>query len=237
MGGVRQQFSTAAEVVLAQESIRFFESLGPPLLRPGRLPLRRDDRGRAGRPRGAARAPGRARRARQSAVDPRSVRGLYADDVLGAVACWSDGVADPPAVARELVRRAVELGRRAARGHGRAERRRRRARDRLRAALGRVADERGARAPVRPLCRQLLRHRSARPAGRLADDRRGRDRVPLPPARRPARARDGRPGRCAGGSTRSSTRASSRTGSRGSRTATRRRPGDDRATRGRASTT
>jgi glycine/D-amino acid oxidase-like deaminating enzyme len=30
MGGVRQQFSTAAEVVLAQESIRFFESLGPP---------------------------------------------------------------------------------------------------------------------------------------------------------------------------------------------------------------
>ncbi len=30
MGGVRQQFSTAAEVVLAQESIRFFESLGSP---------------------------------------------------------------------------------------------------------------------------------------------------------------------------------------------------------------
>ena len=30
MGGVRQQFSTAAEVRLAQESIRFFEELGPP---------------------------------------------------------------------------------------------------------------------------------------------------------------------------------------------------------------
>src|ERR671931_385339 len=29
MGGVRQQFSTAAEVRLAQESIRFFEELGP----------------------------------------------------------------------------------------------------------------------------------------------------------------------------------------------------------------
>src|SRR5918992_5609371 len=31
MGGVRQQFSTAAEVRLAQESIRFFESLPPEL--------------------------------------------------------------------------------------------------------------------------------------------------------------------------------------------------------------
>jgi sarcosine oxidase subunit beta len=30
MGGIRQQFSTAAEVRLAQESIRFFEELGPP---------------------------------------------------------------------------------------------------------------------------------------------------------------------------------------------------------------
>src|SRR5439155_19489598 len=29
MGGVRQQFSTAAEVHLARESIRFFEELGP----------------------------------------------------------------------------------------------------------------------------------------------------------------------------------------------------------------
>ena len=30
MGGVRQQFSTAAEVRLVQASIEFFESLGPP---------------------------------------------------------------------------------------------------------------------------------------------------------------------------------------------------------------
>jgi glycine/D-amino acid oxidase-like deaminating enzyme len=30
MGGARQRFSTAAEVRLAQESIRFFEELGPP---------------------------------------------------------------------------------------------------------------------------------------------------------------------------------------------------------------
>ena len=43
MGGVRQQFSTAAEVRLARESIAFFDELGPPVLRPGRLPVRRDD--------------------------------------------------------------------------------------------------------------------------------------------------------------------------------------------------
>src|SRR5947207_5234091 len=30
MGGVRQQFSTAAEVRLARDSITFFEELGPP---------------------------------------------------------------------------------------------------------------------------------------------------------------------------------------------------------------
>jgi hypothetical protein len=31
MGGVRQQFSTAPEVRLAQASARFFAELGPPL--------------------------------------------------------------------------------------------------------------------------------------------------------------------------------------------------------------
>src|SRR5918997_39117 len=30
MGGIRQQFSTAAEVRLARDSIAFFEELGPP---------------------------------------------------------------------------------------------------------------------------------------------------------------------------------------------------------------
>src|SRR5207253_2956606 len=33
MGGVRQQFSTAAEVVLARESIEFLAALGPDLFR------------------------------------------------------------------------------------------------------------------------------------------------------------------------------------------------------------
>jgi sarcosine oxidase subunit beta len=43
-------------------------------------------------------------------VDAAEVRGLRTDDVLGAVICREDGVADPAATARELVRRAAELG-------------------------------------------------------------------------------------------------------------------------------
>ena len=36
--------------------------------------------------------------------------GVRSDDVAGAVVCWQDGVADPLAVARELVRRAAAGG-------------------------------------------------------------------------------------------------------------------------------
>src|SRR5207253_1301207 len=43
-------------------------------------------------------------------VDPSFVGGLRTDDVLGAVVCSTDGTADPPAVTRELVRRATKLG-------------------------------------------------------------------------------------------------------------------------------
>ena len=105
MGGVRQQFSTAAEVRLAQESIRFFEELGPPFFdQVGYLFLATTEEGLAAL---------EERRALQEElgvpverVDPSFVAGLRADDVLGAVVCCEDGVADPPAVARELVRRA-----------------------------------------------------------------------------------------------------------------------------------
>jgi hypothetical protein len=45
MGGVRQQFSTAAEVRLAQASIRFFEELGPPLFEQVGYLFPRDHRG------------------------------------------------------------------------------------------------------------------------------------------------------------------------------------------------
>ncbi len=77
--------------------------------------------------------------------------------MIGAVACWSDGCADPPAVARELVRRAVDSGVElredtdALSVDG----------DVLVIACGprsaEVADARGLELPVRPLCRQLLR--------------------------------------------------------------------------------
>jgi len=109
MGGVRQQFSTAAEVLLAKASIRFFEELGPPLFEQvGYLFLATTEKGLAEL---------EERRELQAqlgvpveAVDPSFVQGLRTDDVLGAVNCRTDGVADPAAVTRELVRRALKLG-------------------------------------------------------------------------------------------------------------------------------
>jgi len=109
MGGVRQQFSTAVEVRLAQASIEFFRALGPPFFRQvGYLFLATTEEG-------LARLRARAELQRSlgvpvEAVDAAEVRGLRTDDVLGAVICREDGVADPPAVARELVRRAAARG-------------------------------------------------------------------------------------------------------------------------------
>ena len=155
MGGVRQQFSTAAEVRLAQESIRFFEELGPPFFdQVGYLFLATTEAGLATL---------EERRALQATlgvpaerVDAARVTGLRVDDVLGAVACWSDGCADPAAVTRELVRRSAELGVEL-REHTDAlglER------DVLVVACGphsaQVAARRGVELPVSPLCRQLL---------------------------------------------------------------------------------
>ena len=109
MGGIRQQFSTAAEVRLAQESIAFFEELGEPLFEQvGYLFL-------ASTGGGLATLEDRVELQQSLGVpvefvDPTFVEGLAVDDVLGAAFCERDGVADPPAVTRELVRRAVELG-------------------------------------------------------------------------------------------------------------------------------
>ena len=109
MGGVRQQFTTEAEVRLAQASVRLFRELGAPLFEQvGYLFL-------------ATTGPGLAeleqRRAIQTAlgvpvesVDPGTVDGLRVDDVLGATICREDGIADPAGVTRELVRRAAERG-------------------------------------------------------------------------------------------------------------------------------
>jgi glycine/D-amino acid oxidase-like deaminating enzyme len=154
MGGVRQQFSTAAEVRLAQASIRFFAELGAPLFsqvgylfvattEPGLAVLeeRRELQASLGVP--------------VERVDPREVSGLFVDDVLGAATCRQDGVADPPAVCREVVRRAADLGvdvreADAVDADG----------DVLVIACGPWSREVGERVgvdlPIRPLCRQLV---------------------------------------------------------------------------------
>jgi sarcosine oxidase subunit beta len=89
----------------------------------------------------------------ERATVPDGVRG---DDVVGSFACWSDGVADPPAVARELVGRAAKRG---------VE-----VRERVDALQvegdvyviaagpwsGEVGRALGVDLPIRPLCRQLL---------------------------------------------------------------------------------
>ncbi|HXH89524.1 MAG TPA: FAD-dependent oxidoreductase [Gaiellaceae bacterium] len=154
MGGVRQQFTTEAEVRLAQASVRLFEELGAPLFQQvGYLFLATTERGLAEL---------EERRAVQAAlgvpverVDASFVAGLRTDDVLGAVICREDGIADPAGVTRELVRRAAERG---------VEVRERT--DALGldadvlvvacgAASAAVAAARGVELPVRPLVRQL----------------------------------------------------------------------------------
>ena len=155
MGGVRQQFSTAEEVVLARESIDFLARLGPSLFRQvGYLFLATTEEGLAAL---------EERRALQNElgvpverVDPSVVPGLAVDDVLGATCCWSDGVADPGGVAREVLRLAQARGV-VVRPNTRAEDVER---DVLVIACGpwspELAATVGVELPIRPLCRQLL---------------------------------------------------------------------------------
>jgi sarcosine oxidase subunit beta len=159
MGGVRQQFSTAPEVVLARESIRFFEELGPPYFHQvgylflattaaglRELETRRELQAGLGVP--------------VEAVDADRIAalalGVRVDDVQGGVFCAEDGVADPPAVTRELVRRAVvegvELLEHADAGSIDADVRVI-ASGAYSAAVGALF---GVDLPVRPLCRQLI---------------------------------------------------------------------------------
>jgi sarcosine oxidase subunit beta len=153
MGGVRQQFSSAEEVRLARASIHFFEELGTPLFEQvGYLFIATSEEG-------LAELDERVELQRSLGVPVERAavpQGVRADDVLGAVACWQDGVADPPAVARELVRRAV------ARGVEVREQTDARELDAelvviacgpWSAAVGRSF---GVELPIRPLCRQLL---------------------------------------------------------------------------------
>jgi sarcosine oxidase subunit beta len=151
MGGVRQQFSSAAEVRLAQESIAFFEELGASWFQQvgylflattaeglAELEERRELQAELGVP--------------VEQVDPRFVPGLGADDVLGAVFCATDGVADPPALTREVVSRAAGLGVDVREQTDARELER----DVLVIAAGAYSGEFGVELPIRPLVRQLL---------------------------------------------------------------------------------
>jgi sarcosine oxidase, subunit beta len=151
MGGVRQQFSSAAEVRLAQESIAFFEDLGASWFQQvgylfvattadglAELEERRELQAGLGVP--------------VERIDPRSVTGLAADDVVGAVFCATDGVADPPALTREVVRRTAELGVEVQEQTDAREL----DRDVLVIAAGAYSGEFGVELPIRPLARQLL---------------------------------------------------------------------------------
>jgi sarcosine oxidase subunit beta len=151
MGGFRQQFSTAPEVRLAQESGKLFRELGAPLFEAvGYLFLATSDDGwtrlreRAEMQRGLG--------VPVEEVDPARVRGLRTDDVRGAVACWEDGVAEPEAVTRELVRRAAERGV-DVREHTDA---RELTHDVLVVACGAWSPQLVPELPIRPLCRQLV---------------------------------------------------------------------------------
>src|SRR5688572_17680473 len=151
MGGVRQQFSTEAEVRLARESVGFFEELGPPLFQQvGYLFLATTEDGLGGLESRAELQRGLG--VPVESVDASRIRGLNTDDVLGAVVCWQDGVAEPAAVTRELVERAAGLGveireRADARELGH---------DVLVIAAGASSPELFPGLPVRPLCRQLV---------------------------------------------------------------------------------
>ena len=148
MGGVRQQFSTEPEVRLAQASVELFQELGAPLFeRVGYLFL-------ATTPTGLAELEARAELQRGFGVpveraEASAVPGLRADDVLGAVICREDGIADPVGVTRELIRRSgVEVRERT---DARAL-----VADMLVVACGARSPELVPGLPIRPLVRQLV---------------------------------------------------------------------------------
>jgi sarcosine oxidase, subunit beta len=150
MGGVRQQFSTEADVRLARDSIRFFEELGAPFFEQvGYVFLATTGEGlaelemRAELQRGLG--------VPVKSVDASRIKGLNTDDVLGAVACWEDGVAEPAALTRELVKRSAALGVEVRERSDAREIER----DVLVIAAGASSPELCPELPIRPLCRQL----------------------------------------------------------------------------------
>jgi sarcosine oxidase subunit beta len=158
-GGVRQQFSTAAEVRLARESVRFFEELGASLFHQvGYLFLASTEAGlrtleeRRELQKSLGVEIEAVSRARIGELAP----GVELDDVVGGVFGPRDGLSDPPGVTREVVRRAVELGVDLREG---TDVRELYADVRVLACgpwTGQVAASFGVELPIRPLCRQLL---------------------------------------------------------------------------------
>jgi len=157
MGGVRQQFSNPVDVQLAQESIAFLTEWGAARFEQvGYLFLATSEAGLAEleQRRGLQRELG----VPVERVDPSFVPGLATDDVLGAIFCAEDGLADPLETTRELVRRAALLGVEVAEQTdaetllGAAET--------LVIACGAwsaaLGAQLGVELPVAPLCRQLL---------------------------------------------------------------------------------
>ena len=187
MGGVRQQFTTAAEVRLAQASDRASSrssgrrSSSRSATSSSRRPTRGSPRSRSGA--SCRRALG----VPVERVDPARVGGLRADDVLGAS---SAGGRRAPTRRRSRVSscaRAVELGVEvrertdalALDGDDARGRLRRRAPPRSRRPAGVELPGAAARAAS-----SLDVGAARRPPGRPADDDRGGDGVPLPPRRR-----------------------------------------------------
>jgi sarcosine oxidase subunit beta len=159
MGGVRQQFSTAPEVRLAQKSIRFFEELGPGLFEQvGYLFVATTEDGLAAldERRGLQAELGVPVERLASEEVEALAPGLFVGDVLGGVICSQDGVANPPSVTHELVRRAARHG---------VDVRERTPAEELSADIrviacgafsAELAERYGVELPIRPLCRQLF---------------------------------------------------------------------------------
>jgi sarcosine oxidase subunit beta len=159
---VRQQFSTEAEVRLARESIGFFRELGAELFQAvGYLFLATTAEGLAALDERAELQRGLGVPVER--VDPARVDGLRVDDVVGAVVCWEDGVADPSAVTRELVARAKAGGVDVQEGGDARELEP----EVLVIAAGASSPELWPALPIRPLCRQLV---EVGPVAGLPDD-------------------------------------------------------------------
>ena len=234
MGGVRQQFTTGAEVRLARASVRLFRRARRAALRAGRLPLPRHDR--AGLPSSRSGASVQAVSAFPSSVSTRRSSGAARRRRARGVDLPRGRDRRPGRVTRELVRRAAALGvdvrehtdalaleaddargrvRRLVAGGGRG------------AGVELPSDRSSASSPT------SVRSAGCRPS---ADDDRG-ERLPLPPVGADGLRLAMPEPRRAGTGRQRSARRSSRTGARGSATAIRARRGRRSSAPGPASTT